>query len=164
MLKLRLSKKGSYSAGSTKNETKKMKKTALFVLILLLFSCESEFGNYYVTNEESDKIKMVVADYMNKEYPNKHSYIVVGISKKEKVESKSKSNYQYKNTTTTNKTDSVHYYSFTLDSKYNVTSSKLTDAKKKVGTSSSCTCGAPNKTGGYCKRKVSVCGTRCWQH
>ena len=84
----------------------------------------------------------------------------VTTSEREKIESKSKSNYQYKNTTTTNKSDSVHYYSFTLDSKY----IKPADSKKKVSTSGSCTCGAPNKTGGYCKRKVSVCGTRCWQH
>ena len=139
-------------------------KKCLLILPLLVLSCV-ESVDVYVSLEDRREIEYAVMDYLGDDYTD---ISVLSAEKfKENKEYKYLCSVSAKTINTNNLFIIVLNMNFCVE-RCTLDASRVVDdggnngdgGDEDVGT---CYCGAKNKTGGYCKRKVK-CGTRCWQH
>lgn len=139
-------------------------KKFLLMLPLFMLSCV-ESVDVYVSLEDRREIEYAVKDYLGNDYTD------ISILSAEKF--KENKEYKYSCSVSAKTVNTNNLFIIILNMNYGVERCTL-DASSVVDNDSNSDggddeevgtfyCGAKNKTGGYCKRKVK-CGTRCWQH
>lgn len=139
-------------------------KKCLLILPLLVLSCV-ESVDVYVSLEDRREIEYAVMDYLGDDYTD------ISVLSAEKF--KENKEYKYLCSVSAKTINTNNLFIIVLNVNFGIERCTLDasrvvdnggdsndDGDEDVGT---CYCGAKNKTGGYCKRKVK-CGTRCWQH